>query len=480
MHTLNRTKVVATVGPACQDEAMLAAMINEGVDVFRVNFSHGAHAEHAAMIAKIRAAAAKTDAVVAIMGDLCGPKIRLTEMAGGEFAISVGASIRVERGTAPCTSERLSVSFARFCDEVQVGHRVLIDDGQIRLRVVSSEGDALVCRCETAGIIRSRKGVNLPDTRLSLPSLTDKDHADLAFAITQDLDYVALSFVREAEDLSTLRREIKSRGAALSVLSKIERPEALEHLDEIIELSDAVMVARGDLGVEMDVSRVPLIQKDIVRRCGSASKPVIVATQMLQSMVEAPVPTRAEVCDVANAILDGADAVMLSAETSVGKFPLEALRVIRGIASQTEAYLAAQPEHAIARHLPGRLRFASAVAHGAAVLARELDVHLLIVASESGATIRLLSSHRPPQMIVGVSPDERVCRGMALYYGVQPLFLHRCEGQTEMLAAVDKVLLRRSLAKVSDLVLMARGTRLVDPGATNALLIHLVGTGESA
>ena len=475
---MNKTKVVATVGPACRDEATLSAMIAGGVDVFRLNFSHGTLDEHAAAVRNIRAAAAARNAIVAILGDLCGPKIRVGEVVGEAFELSAGDALRIEPGTFPCTRERICTSYDGLCAEVEPGHRVLIDDGQICLRAVRRDAGALVCRCEAGGTVRSRKGVNLPDTRLSLPSLTDKDRRDLAWAVQQELDYVALSFVQSPEDLRQLRSELTRCGGDARVVSKIERPEAVRHLDEIIDLSDAVLIARGDLGVEMDVSKVPLVQKDITRRCAGMGKPVIVATQMLQSMVSSPVPTRAEVSDVANAILDGADAVMLSAETSTGQYPLAALRTIRGIATETEAFLARCPEDATPRISPTTLRVTSAVVHGAAIIARDLDVRLVAVWTETGNTVRLLSKRRPLQWVVGLAESDRVCRWMALYYGVQPVRLDRSGNQREMVGDVDRALMRRGLAATNDRIIIIAGTHLRQPGATNALLIHLVGSAE--
>jgi len=475
---MNRTKVVATVGPACRDEATLAAFIAEGVDVFRLNLSHETLDRHTAAVANIRAAAAARNATVAILGDLCGPKIRVGEVSGGRFDIHEGDSLVIARGQFPCTRERLCTNFDGLPDEVRPGQRILIDDGQVRLRAMERRDGELLCRCEVGGTVATRKGVNLPDTELSLPSLTEKDRKDLAWAVEQGLDYIALSFVRSGRDLTELRGELTRLGSDLRVVSKIERPEAVARLDEIIELSDAVMVARGDLGVEMDVARVPLIQKDITHRCARAGKPVIIATQMLQSMIDSAVPTRAEVSDVANAILDGADAVMLSAETSIGRHPIEALRVIRDIANQTEAFIAAGPEDSAPGASPQEFRITSAVVRGAVGIARELNVKALVVWTESGNTVRLLSKRRPGPLIVGLTASERVCRWMSLYYGVQPIQLPWREPQQNMVAEVDRALCRRKLAATNDAVVIIAGTHLCEAGATNALLIHLVGSSE--
>lgn len=316
---LIRTKIIATLGPATADPERLAAVLEAGVDVCRLNFSHGSLEDHERSLDAIRTWATEHDQPIGVLGDLCGPKIRLNQVTGGALELGPGDTIRLVRGDEDCTADHLTVTYARFVDEVDVGQRIYIDDGLVRLLVTARDADGLTCTCTTGGRVSSRKGVNLPDTPLSAPALTDKDRRDLDWAIEHGLDYVALSFVRRPEDLITLQAIIDERGGNLGVIVKIEKAEALQHLDDLIGRADGVMVARGDLGVEMDVWRVPLVQKAITARCRAVGKPVIIATQMLQSMVDSPMPTRAEVSDIANAILDGADAVMLSAETAVGQ-----------------------------------------------------------------------------------------------------------------------------------------------------------------
>jgi pyruvate kinase len=294
-------------------------MLDSGLDICRLNFSHGDHAQHGEMLGLIRELSAQRDEPITILGDLGGPKIRLNGCPPG-VTLEMGQTVRIARGGHDCTADELTTNYPNFVDEVPVGHRVLIDDGLVRLLVIERAGpDALLCSCTVSGPISSRKGVNLPDTRLSVPALTEKDLRDLDWAVKNDLDYVCLSFVRHPDDLAQLKTAIRQRRADIGVIVKIEKTEALEHLDELIAESDGVLVARGDLGVEMDVWQVPLVQKALTARCRDAGVPVIIATQMLQSMVENHMPTRAEVSDVANAILDAADAVMLSAETAVGR-----------------------------------------------------------------------------------------------------------------------------------------------------------------
>lgn len=470
-----RTKVVATVGPACRDPIMLGLMIEAGVDVFRLNFSHGTPDTHAEALRDIRKAAADRRAVVAVMGDLCGPKIRTNRIEGGKCQLEKGAMVVFRRGDGVGNAGVLTSSYPALIDDVQPGHRLLIDDGNVQLRAVSKTADELVCAVEVGGTVSDRKGINLPDSDVSSPALTDKDRADLEWAIAHDLDFVALSFVRRPEDLVELRSILRQRHSGMHIVSKIERPEAVDRLQPIIDLSDVVLVARGDLGVEMDVSRVPLIQKEICLLCRRAGKPVIVATQMLQSMVEAPVPTRAEVSDVANAILDHADAVMLSAETSVGKYPLAALGMIRRIAQQTESF------HDQFRHDLGDTPKAqpcldTAVADGAAVVAERLQTRLIAVWTSKDHTARLLSKHRVSQPILAITDDDRVCRQMAMLYGVIAVCRPAEAELNRIPNALDGILLERKLASAGDRVVVTVDTRPDLPGETDALFIHVVGS----
>jgi len=468
-----KTKIVATLGPASCDQQTLERMIREGVDVVRLNFSHGTLQQHAAAVDCLRRICKQDQAVVAVMGDLCGPKVRIGRIVGGSCRIESGGTLIIQRADLEGGPQRISTNYPAMIDEVKPPARVLIDDGRIRLRVVEARTDELVCQVDIGGRLADHKGINLPDSDISAPSLTAKDLRDLEWAVQADLDFVALSFVRTADDLCALKAALTQRGSAAKVVAKIEKPQAIEHIDQIIAEADAVMVARGDLGVEMDAERVPLLQKDIVRRCQRAGKPTIIATQMLQSMVSSPVPTRAEVSDVANAILDSTDAVMLSAETSVGQFPVPVVAAINRIATETEQFLA-RTGHGSQQPSGSKVGFTWAVAHGANLLARELSASLVATWTESGYTAGLLSKHRPPQPIVALSPDHRVCRQMALCYGVYPIQMGRPDDQDAMLNQLDRVLLQRGLAKANDLIVIAAGTRLQEPGATNSLLIHLV------
>jgi pyruvate kinase len=476
---MNKTKLVATVGPACESDALLGAMIDAGVNVFRLNFSHGTLDKHEAVLKRIRQQAAQKKAVVAVMGDLCGPKIRIGEVAGGKCELATGQTVVFQREPIAGTPQRLSSIYPALVDDAQIGHRVLIDDGNVQLRVSEKRPNELVCTIEAGGTVSDHKGINLPDSHVSSPSLTEKDRGDLEWAIAHDLDYVALSFVRRPEDLTELREIIRGRKGRCRIVSKIEKPEAVERIKSIIDQSDVILVARGDMGVEMDVSRVPIIQKEIVLHSRLAGKPVIIATQMLQSMVSAPIPTRAEVSDVANAILDHTDAVMLSAETSVGQYPLAAVGMISRIAAQTESFDREYREVRQATNLRAHLPVATAVVRGASVVAAELNARLVAVITVAGDTARLLSRHRLACPIVAFSADERVCRQMAMLYGVIPIHLPDQGSIKATLIALERVLLERKLAALNDNIVVTADVRPDLPGETDALFIHVVGTTPS-
>jgi pyruvate kinase len=472
------TKIIATVGPASEAEGMLGALLDAGVDVFRLNFSHGTLEQHARVYERIRAVSAQRGRLVAVMGDLCGPKIRVDPVEDDAFSLAAGDRIDIVAGHVVGNRGRISTNRPELVREVRVGQRVLIDDGTVRLRVEAAAADRLACVCEVGGVVSTRKGVNLPDSRLAMSALTEKDREDLSWAVAHGVDYLAMSFVRTAADLRELRDSLPLAGDRCRVVAKIETATAVGHLDEIIEAADVVLVARGDLGVEMDLSRVPIVQKQITRRCLAAGKPVIVATQMLQSMVSSPTATRAEVSDVANAILDRADAIMLSAETSIGAYPVESVQMMARIAAHAEAYVDEAGRGTV--EAAASLRpVATAVAHAAHLLAGELDARAVAVWTQTGNTARLLSKCRLSAPIAGLSPEEHVCRRMCLYYGVIPVQLARAEQIVHMLRDVDDALLQRGLARPGELIVVVAGTRLEQVGSTNALLIHLLGSTDA-
>ncbi len=461
-----QTKIVCTLGPASSDLETVIALAEAGMDVARINLSHGTQEDHQARIALVRAASAELGRPIAILADLGGPKIRVenleaprTVAAGDELVLcSVGGGAQGD----------LEISFPGIAEVVQVGDPVLIDDGRIRLRATGRDGRRLVCRVETGGTITMRKGVNLPGTNLPIPSLTAKDRADLPFVLDQGADFVALSFVRSANDVAELRRLIEEAGSRARIIAKIEMAEALTELDAIIAASDAVMVARGDLGVEVGVARVPVLQKRIIERSLAAKKAVITATQMLESMIENPEPTRAEATDVANAIVDGTSAVMLSAETASGKHPVAAVRFMNEIALDIEPTLG-YGEPAVA---PARLQ--GILARSACDIAERLGAAVIAVPTASGETAREISRSRPRRPVVAASDDETVLRQLALEWGVAPLEVAPAESAEEHWLAIHDAVVGADLAGPGETIVYAGRTELSLPGETVHVLVHEV------
>jgi pyruvate kinase len=472
----NNTKIIATLGPASSERAVLARLLDAGVDICRLNFSHGDLESHGRTLATIRALAAERGEPVCVFGDLCGPKIRLGKFASEPVTVRSGDMVRLIGGDGVCEPGRLFVSYPRLNREVAPGERIFIDDGLIRLVAREQKGgDELICEVVVGGELRSRKGVNLPDTVLSTPALTDKDRIDVQWAVAHGLDYVALSFVRRPEDLYELKRLIKSLRGDLPVIIKIEKTEALEHLGELIEHTDAVLVARGDLGVETDVWRVPVIQHDLVSRCRHAGVPVIVATQMLQSMVDSPMPTRAEVSDVATAVFEQADAVMLSGETAVGRYPVEAVTMMNNVALAAAEYLAWRKPAPLDATIAVRFQSASAVAHAAVRAALDLGARLVAVWTVSGQTVRMVAQHRLPMPVVGLTADETVWRRMSLLYGVVPLRVPPIDNPAAIVSVLSRALLEQKLAAAGDQIVVVASTHPTISGETNTVLVHRVG-----
>lgn len=416
-----RTKIVCTLGPASSSPEVIGAMIDAGMSVARLNFSHGSHAEHQARLELVRRVAAEKRRSIAVLADLSGPKIRCREIEGGQVVLGAGEKIDFVRGDKPGNARELTTIYDAFVDDVEVSDPVYLDDGALRLRVIEKEKNRLRCSVEVGGVLKSRKGINLPGSKISAPSLTEKDAADLAFACSIGVDFVALSFVRSAADVADLKARLAKLGSPAKAIAKIEKPAALDDLEAIIDVSDAVMVARGDLGIELPVEKVPLIQKRIIREARHALKPVIVATQMLESMIEKPTPTRAEVSDIANAIEDGCDAVMLSAETASGLYPVPAVRMMQSVARDIETNYAdsAANSHFLEETSGEPMR--KSMVMGAAMIAEALKAKYIVVRSESGETARYLSKIRGRCPIIAVHPDDAVLRRHALFWGVLPL-----------------------------------------------------------
>lgn len=464
---MRHTKIVATLGPATATDEKVRELYAAGVDVFRLNASHGTREERAAHAARVRAAGN-----AAILLDLQGPKIRLGKFDGGKALLETGAEFTITTEEVLGTPARASTVYTAFARDVKPGDPVLLADGALALRAVASDGVAVRCVVTAGGWISDKKGINLPGVTLSTPSVTEKDYADLEHGLELGVDLVALSFVRRAADVLELQRFLDQRGGNVPLVAKIEKPEGVAHLAAILEVADGVMVARGDLGVEMPLEQVPQIQKAIIDQARRKGRFVITATQMLESMMQSPVPTRAEVSDVANAIYDGTDAVMLSGETSAGKFPVEAARMMARVAEQADAALAARG------YVPldtGRKNYAAIIADAAVAAASEAGLKAIVVFTTSGSTARLISRLRPPVPVYAFTPDERVGRQLAVQFGVRAVHAPRVASMDEMLQQVDETAIREGLLTAGDCVAFVAGVPIGRPGTTNTLKLHRTG-----
>ena len=467
---MKRTKIIATIGPASSEPAVVRELIAAGMNVARLNLSHGEREEHEANFATIRAEAERAGAAVAILADLAGPKIRVGRMAGGHVDLVPGSRLAITTDEVLGTADRISTTYQALAGDVRPGDPILLDDGLLRLEVEGVRGREVVTRVVVGGALRDRKGMNLPGTPLSTPALTDKDRLDLELALGLGVDYLALSFVRRPQDVLAAKR----LAGDVPVIAKIEKPEAIEHREAIADAADGLMVARGDLGVEAGFDKVPLMQKQLIRDAAARGKPVIVATQMLESMITSPVPTRAEVSDVANAVLDGADALMLSGETAIGAYPVEAVRRMAGVIAEVEAseLYRLQPE-------PVRIdeySFDNAIASAAAKAARELELKVIAVYTESGHSAALVSAYRPEAPILGMSRNAASLRRLALRWGVVPIAIdHWITDVEEGLRLVEQTLVERGMAGPGDDIGVTFGMlEISGPGRTNVLTLWRV------
>jgi len=468
-----RTKIVATLGPASSSIEVLRELSRAGCSVFRVNFSHGTQQQRAEFLRMVRQVEAESLSPLAVMADLCGPKIRVGPIAGGSVLLAEGRQIVIQRDPIEGDADRISTTLGELVDEVAPAQPILLDDGKIRLEVVApSPPDEVVCRVVAGGILAGGKGVNLPGTSLRLSALTQKDLRDAEWIARQDFDYVAMSFVRSAADVAALREILAAAGSGAQIVAKIETPQALENIQAITDAADAVMVARGDLGVEMNLAAVPVAQKTIARLCQSAGKPCIIATQMLESMTTSPTPTRAEVSDVANAVLDFADAVMLSGETAVGKYPVEAVATMRDIVANIQDYAdrSAAPPHVA--YAPART--AAALAGAVREIIALEEIAAVAVFTITGTTARMFAKNRVSCPILGISPDKATVRRMCLYYGVVALQGRTVRHTREVLALASRFALDKKLAKPGDKIVVVSGRPLATPGRTNTLVVHTI------
>ncbi len=470
MSVLRRTKIVATLGPATDAEEMIERIARVGVDCFRLNFSHGGQDAHLLRIQRVRAVAERIGRPIAILADLQGPKLRVGAL-DEPIMLETGTSVTLA-GRGDAREGDLELGFEiDLSVHLRRGHDVLINDGLVRLRVVESRERRVRCSVEIGGLVSSNKGVNLPGTYLPIPSITDSDKENLQFALDHGVDYVALSFVRRPEDVEDLKKLIAVHGSSARVISKIEKAEAMEHLDAIIDASDGVMVARGDLGVEIGPAAVPLAQKRIISLGREAGKPVITATQMLETMIERPEPTRAEASDVANAILDGTSAVMMSGETAVGRYPVEAVETMVKISLAIEPSLTYHEARFGLSRLGPRY-IADVVGHAACDIAEALGVAVIVVPTHTGESAREVSKHRPRRPIVAASPDPVVLRQLALDWAVVPLPVAPADGLEDLWKRATDAVLRAGLAGPGDRVVITSGTHVNKAGATNTILVQ--------
>lgn len=471
-----KTKIVATIGPACDAHVKLLALIRAGVDVFRINTAHGGPADHQSRFDAVRRASAEARVPIAILVDLAGPKMRLNELPGGSLDLPANSAVRFVRGDRSDQPGDLTTTYEPLVDELQVGDRVLLADGTVMMVVQEKTADAAICRVVQGGTLRSRQGVNLPGVKLSAPALGQHDRQNALWAAKAGADFISLSFVRSAADVLQLKALIREARSDAQIVAKIEKPEAVADLEPIVQAADAVMVARGDLGVEIDIAEVPMVQKRIIRLCRRYRKPVIVATQMLDSMQRSRLPTRAEAADVANAILDGADACMLSGETAIGEYPVESVEMMQRIALSTEALTRNPCEpQGPATDKPDVDPITDATAHCAGHLAEILDARLIAVFSATGATARSLSQSRLFVPTVGISDSEAVLRRMCLYWGVAPLAGVQTDDPQQLLEIIIAEARRANYPlNPSDRIVLI-GKSGPGAGRHNMVLVHEVG-----
>ncbi len=468
-----RSKIVATVGPACQDEAILAELVNHGVDVFRINAAHGKIADFERTLASIRRVREATNFPVAVLLDLAGPKIRLGKLLQDPLQVEPGMELTIIRGETTTEPNQLCSNYARLIDDIAVNNSIMLADGTISLQVTARTADTARCKVLTAGVIRSRQGINLPGVSLSVSAMRPEDIENAIWAARNEIDFISLSFVRSAQDVTSLKNLLKSLDSSALVIAKIEKREALQHLEAIVDATDGVMVARGDLGVEIDVAETPVAQKRIIQVCRDKMKPVIVATQMLESMHENRRPTRAEASDVANAILDGADACMLSGETAIGKFPIDAVDTMNRIMQYTEQMLKDQPNTTLT-HSSDRVHpITSAVTFYAASIAEAIHAKLVVVASHSGGTAWVKSKQRNFIPTLGVSDSPATLRRMSLLWGIMPQLIPNIDNPGDLIEQVSKWGCEQGLLAPGDQVVFVTGTGILD-NTHNLVVVHQV------
>jgi pyruvate kinase len=469
-----RAKIVATLGPASNTEPVFRDLVRAGVDVVRLNFSHGTHEEKAALIQMIRKVSREERKPLCILGDLQGPKIRTAKLKDRQAVLlKTGQKLTITPREVPGTAALVGTTFKTLAENVEQGSRILLSDGLIELRVHEVLGDDVVCEIINGGMLGENKGINLPGIAVRVPSLTPKDDADLEFALKNGVDAIAVSFVRTAEDVRLVRNRVSAYGGETWIIAKLEKPQAIEHLESILEIADGVMVARGDLGVEVPPEQVPSIQKHVIRRAGEVRKPVITATQMLESMIDNPRPTRAEASDVANAVYDGTDAVMLSGESAMGKYPVAAVAMMARIVSEAERHIKEQINYA-PRERQSRLSIAETICEATAHAADDLDLRGIALFTESGATARQLSKYHPTAPIFALSPVDVTINRLNLLWGTTPIRCPKVNSTEAMVDLADSLLEQGGHVRPREVIAIVAGTR-TKSGSTNFLRLHIMG-----
>lgn len=467
---MTRTKIIATIGPACRDPQQLEKLIRAGMDVARINCSHADHDSIASIVVDVREISQRLDKAVGILLDLSGPKLRTGTMKGGKpVNLETGKKFTLTSRKVEGNSEIVSCNYALLPQDVKTGDTILLDDGIIELKVLKTTDTDVECEIINSGQLKDHQGINIPGVRLSIPALTEKDISDLAFGLKYDVDFVALSFVRDPQDIHHLRELIGEHWPPVFVIAKLEKPEAVDHLEEILDVTDGVMIARGDLGVELPPEKVPPVQKLITRRANAKGKPVITATQMLDSMINNPRPTRAEASDVANAIFDGTDAVMLSEETAMGAYPVEAVRMMRRIATAAEASV--DFTHLHQHEMPTS---AHAIAHAACNMAVDMKARVIAAFTKTGSTARLISQFRPPGPIIALTQHTHVYRQLSVVWGTTPLMLTEVSDSESTLALVEETLLKRGIVAPKDNIVITGGLPIAARGPANFVKLSTI------
>ena len=474
---MKKTKIVCTIGPASESVDMLVNLINAGMNVCRLNFSHGDYEEHGARIKNIREAVKITGKRVAILLDTKGPEIRTNDMENGAITMKIGDSVRISMTEVLGTNEKFSITYPELINDVNVGSHILLDDGLIDLEVTDIDRDAneIVTVVKNEGVLKNKKGVNVPGVSVNLPGITEKDANDIRFRIGQGIDFIAASFVRRASDVLEITKILEEENAThIQIIPKIENQEGIDNIDEILKVSDGLMVARGDMGVEIPTEDVPVVQKALIKKCNALGKPVITATQMLDSMQRNPRPTRAEANDVANAIYDGTDAVMLSGETAAGDYPLEAVQTMARIAVRTEETLVNQDSFAL--KLYSKTDMTEAIGQSVGHTARNLGIQTIVAATESGHTARMISKYRPKAHIVAITFSEQKARSLSLSWGVYATVADKPSSTDEMFNLASKVSQEEGYASEGDLIIITAGVPVGEKGTTNLMKIQMIGS----